>query len=94
MLEVFMDNMIVKYGENQLLKYHFTIVFNHVLRINMILNFEKCTFRFKVGKLVIFYFIERDIVANLDKCGTIIKMETPFTKTNNIEVKLYVHHLL
>jgi len=46
----------------------------------MRLNPEKCTFGVQAGKFLGFYFTERGIETNLDKCRAFTELPTPKTK--------------
>lgn len=44
-----MDDMIFKYGEDNIYEIHLNVVFNHVSQFNKRLNLEKCMFIVKTG---------------------------------------------
>jgi hypothetical protein len=67
-LEVYMDDMIVKSKEEIDHVDHLKRVFEQTRKYNMRLNPEKCTFGVQAGKFLGFYLIERGIEANCDKC--------------------------
>ena len=80
MLEVYMDEMIVKLDEQSQHRRHLEVVFNYVRQYNMRLNPEKCTFGVKAGKFLGFYLTEWGIEANPDKCRVVLEMEPPSSK--------------
>lgn len=80
MLEVYMDDMIVKSVEESKQRHHLEEVFAHARQYNMHLNPEKCTFGVKEGKILGFYLTERGIEANPDKCRAVLEMEPPSSK--------------
>jgi hypothetical protein len=75
MLEVYIDDMIVKSAEESQHRHHLEAVFTRVRQYNMRLNQEKCTFPVKAGKFLGFYLTERGIEANLEKCRVVREME-------------------
>lgn len=80
MLEIYMDDMIVKSSKESQHRNHVEAVFARVRQYNMCLNKEKCTFGVKAGKLLGFYLTERGIEANPDKCRAVLEMEPPSVK--------------
>ncbi|GAU10075.1 hypothetical protein TSUD_423040, partial [Trifolium subterraneum] len=68
MLEVYIDDMIVKSEEEIDHTVHLKRVFDQARKFNMRFNPEKCTFGVKAGKFLGFYLTERGIEANPDKC--------------------------
>ncbi|GAU32292.1 hypothetical protein TSUD_63090 [Trifolium subterraneum] len=68
MLEVYMDDMIVKSKEEIDHTVHLKRVFDQARKFNMRFNPEKCMFGVKAGKFLGFYLTERGIEANPDKC--------------------------
>nr|KYP60978.1 Retrovirus-related Pol polyprotein from transposon 412 family [Cajanus cajan] len=54
-------------------------VFNQIWKHNMRLNLEKCIFGVQGGKFLGFMITSRGIEANLEKCNTIIQMQSPQT---------------
>jgi hypothetical protein len=80
MLEVYMDDMIVKSAEETSHSSHLEAIFKRIREFNMRLNPEKYTFAVKTGKFLGFYLTERGIEANPDKCDAVISMEAPSTK--------------
>ncbi|GAU50120.1 hypothetical protein TSUD_192410 [Trifolium subterraneum] len=80
MLEVYMDDMIVKSEEEIDHTVHLKRVFDQARRFNMRFNPEKCTFGVKAGKFLGFYITERGIEANPDKCRAFFDYPTPKSK--------------
>ena len=68
MLEVYMDNMIVKSRVDTDHAAHIREVFAQARQCRMRFNPEKRTFGVKAGKFLGFYLTERGIKANPDKC--------------------------
>ncbi|CAJ2634768.1 unnamed protein product [Trifolium pratense] len=80
MLEVYMDDMIVKSHEEIEHTAHLRKVFEQARRHNMRFNPEKCTFGVRAGKFLGFYLTERGIEANPDKCRAFTELPTPNNK--------------
>ncbi|GAU47137.1 hypothetical protein TSUD_379150, partial [Trifolium subterraneum] len=80
MLEVYMDDMIVKSHEEVDHTIHLRKVFEQARKINMRFNPEKCTFGIQAGKFLGFYLTERGIEANPDKCRAFTEFPTPNNK--------------
>ncbi|GAU10340.1 hypothetical protein TSUD_418960, partial [Trifolium subterraneum] len=80
MLEVYMDDMIVKSEEEIDHTDHLKRVFDQARKFNMRFNPEKCTFGVKAGKFLGFYLTERGIEANPDKCRAFFDYPTPKSK--------------
>ncbi|GAU46913.1 hypothetical protein TSUD_402940, partial [Trifolium subterraneum] len=80
MLEVYMDDMIVKSEEEIDHSIHLKRVFDQARKFNMRFNPEKCTFGVKAGKFLGFYLTERGIEANPDKCRAFFDYPTPKSK--------------
>ncbi|MCI40202.1 hypothetical protein A2U01_0061434, partial [Trifolium medium] len=80
MLEVYMDDIIVKSREEIDHTAHLRKVFEQVRKHNMRFNPKKCTFGVRVGKFLEFYLIERGIEANPDKCRAFTEFSTPNDK--------------
>ncbi|GAU29247.1 hypothetical protein TSUD_391950 [Trifolium subterraneum] len=80
MLEVYMDDMIVKSEEEIDHTAHLKRVFDQARKFNMRFNPEKCTFGVKAGKFFGFYLMERGIEANPDKCRAFFDYPTPKSK--------------
>ena len=80
MLEVYIDDMIVKSVEESQHRCHLEKVFARAHQYNMRLNPEKCTFGVKVGKFLGIYITNGGIEANPDKCRAVLEMELPSSK--------------
>ncbi|XP_050876397.1 uncharacterized protein LOC127080113 [Lathyrus oleraceus] len=80
MLEVYMDDMIVKSHEEIAHARHLAKVFEQARQCKMRFNPEKCTFGVRAGKFLGFYLTERGIEANPDKCRAFSEFPTPKTK--------------
>ncbi|CAJ2659887.1 unnamed protein product [Trifolium pratense] len=80
MLEVYMDDMIVKSHEEIDHTAHLRKVFEQARKHNMRFNPEKCTFGVRAGKFLGFYLTERGIEANPDKCRAFTELPTPSNK--------------
>ncbi|GAU45012.1 hypothetical protein TSUD_88030 [Trifolium subterraneum] len=80
MLEVYMDDMIVKSEEEIDHTVHLKRVFDQARKFNMRFNPEKCTFGVKAGKFLGFYLTERGIEANPNKCRAFFDYPTPKSK--------------
>ena len=79
-LEVYMDDMIVKSRTNTNHVAHLKKVFDQVRQCRIRFNPEKCTFRVKAGKFLSFYLTEQGIEANPEKCREFSKLTTPSLK--------------
>ncbi|GAU41112.1 hypothetical protein TSUD_398080 [Trifolium subterraneum] len=80
MLEVYMDDMIVKSEEEIDHTVHLKKVFDQARKFNMRFNPEKCTFGVEAGKFLGFYLTKRGIEANPDKCRAFFDYPTPKSK--------------
>ncbi|GAU35398.1 hypothetical protein TSUD_160490 [Trifolium subterraneum] len=80
MLNIYMDNMIVKSEEEIDHTVHLKKVFDQARKFNMRFNPETCTFGVKAGKFLGFYLTERGIEANPDKCRAFFENPTPKSK--------------
>ena len=80
MLEVYMDDMIVKSRADTDHATHLKTVFAQARQCKMRFNPEKCTFGVKAGKFLGFYLTERGIEANPDKCRAFSDLPTPTSK--------------
>ncbi|GAU22037.1 hypothetical protein TSUD_309410 [Trifolium subterraneum] len=80
MLEVYMNDMIVKSHEEVDHTIHLQKVFEQARKVNMRFNPEKCTFGIRAGKFFDFYLTERGIEANPDKCQAFTEFPTPNDK--------------
>lgn len=85
MREVYIYDIIAKYAKEKLQDGHLTAVYNF-FHFNIRLNHEKYTFKVKADKLFEFHLEEKGIKANLDKCDTIIKIETTSMKERIIRL--------
>lgn len=72
MLELYMDDMILKSSQEELHTHHLQQMFKMVQQYKMRLNLEKCTFEVKAGKLSGFYLIDQGIKVNPNKCEVVI----------------------
>jgi len=79
-LEVYMDDMIVKSQQEVDHATHLKRVFEQTRKYNMRLNPKKCTFGVQGGKFLGFYLTERGIEPNLDKCRAFTELPTPHSK--------------
>jgi hypothetical protein len=77
MLEVYMDDMIVKSKDEAEHTTHLRRVFEQARKCKMRFNPEKCTFGVRAGKFLDFYLTERRIEANIDKCRAFAEFPTP-----------------
>jgi hypothetical protein len=80
MLEVYMDDMIVKSQAEDDHASRLKKVFDQARKHRMRFNPEKCTFGVKAGKFLGFYLTERGIEANPDKCRAFSELPTPRSK--------------
>lgn len=79
-LEVFMEDMIVKFNQEEIHDPHFQRVFKRVLQYNMRLNPKKNIPKLRVGKFLGFYLTKRGIKANPYKCKAMVQMGVPTSK--------------
>jgi len=79
-LEVYMDNMIVKSQQEVDHATHLKRVFEQTRKFNLRLNLEKCTFGVPVEKFLIFYLTKRGIEVNPDKCQEFTQLPMPHSK--------------
>ncbi|MCI36488.1 hypothetical protein A2U01_0057711, partial [Trifolium medium] len=80
MLEVYMDDMIIKSHEETNHAAHLRRVFEQARKCKMRFNPEKCTFGVRVGKFLGFYLSERGIEANPNKYKAFTELPTPDDK--------------
>ncbi|MCI38310.1 hypothetical protein A2U01_0059538, partial [Trifolium medium] len=80
MLEVYMDDLIVKSHEETDHAAHLRQVFEQAMKCKMRFNLEKCTFGVRAGKFLDFYLTKRGIEANPNKCKAFVKLHTPDDK--------------
>ena len=85
MLEVYMDDMIIKSTEELDHTAHLKNVFEQARKCQMRLNPEKCTFGVRAGTFLEFYLTERGIEANPYKCRAFSEFLTPTSK-NSIHI--------
>lgn len=71
-LEVYMDDMIVKYDQDEIHAQQLKWVFKMVKEYNMRLNLEKWTFDVWTNKFLGFYLTEQGIEATLNKREKVI----------------------
>jgi hypothetical protein len=79
-LEVYMDDMIVKSHDEVDHTAHLRRVFEQARKYKMRFNPEKCTFGVRAGKFLGFYLTERGIEANPDKCRAFTELPIPHDK--------------
>ncbi|XP_052118932.1 protein IQ-DOMAIN 22-like [Arachis duranensis] len=77
LLEVYVDDILVKTKENIDLLTDLSQVFNTVRSLGMRLNPTKCTFAVEARKFLGFMLTQRGIEANPDKCKAILEMKSP-----------------
>lgn len=80
MLEVYMDDMIVKFKEDQENTSHKDSLFGEVRKYGIHLYLGKCIFRVRYGKFIRDYLIEKGIKVSHVQCRAMINMRTPNTK--------------
>ena len=80
MLEVYMDDKIIKSRANNDHVAHLKKVFAQARQSRMRFNPEKCTFGVKAGKFRGFYLTEQGIKANPDKFRAFSELPTPSSK--------------
>ena len=80
MLEVYMDEMIVKSQEEFDHALHIRKVFDQARRVKIRFNPEKCTFGVRVAKFLGFYLTECGIEANPDKYQAFSEFPTAKSK--------------
>lgn len=72
MLEVYIDNMIINYSQEESHDQNLWRLFKRVQQYNMSLNIKEWTFWVRADKLLGLYLIEREISSNPNKCEVII----------------------
>jgi hypothetical protein len=77
LVEVYVDDIIVKMKSNSSLLDNLTIVFDRLRSMRTMLNLEKCVFRVFAGKLLDFLVLHRGIEANPMKIKAIKEMRLP-----------------
>ena len=80
MLEVYMDDMIVKSRVDTDHVAHLREVFAQAIQCKIRFNPEKCVFGVKAGKFLGFYLTEQGIKANPDKFRAFYDFPTPTSK--------------
>jgi hypothetical protein len=73
-LEVYVDDIIVKYRKSSNLIADLEESFNNLRQFNIKLNSKKCTFEVPRGKLLGYIITERYIEANPDKISAIVEI--------------------
>ena len=76
LMEVYIDDMLVKMKEVNNLLSDIEVIFNYLRRHNMRLNPQKCTFAVQAKIFLGFMLTHRGIEANPDKCQSILKMKS------------------
>ncbi|MCI52175.1 hypothetical protein A2U01_0073419, partial [Trifolium medium] len=77
MLEVYMDDMIIKSHEETDHADHLRRVFELARKCKMRFNPEKCTFGVRADKFLGFYLTELGIEVNPNKCKAFVELPTP-----------------
>jgi hypothetical protein len=77
LVEVYVDDIIVKMKSHSSLLDNLTIVFDRLRSMRTMLNLEKCVFRVFAGKLLDFLVLHRGIEANPMKIKAIKEMRLP-----------------
>jgi hypothetical protein len=83
LVEVYVDDIIVKMKSHSSLLDNLTIVFDRLRSMRTMLNLEKCVFRVFAGKLLDFLVLHRGIEANPMKIKAIKEMQLP-AHINNV----------
>ena len=78
-VQLYVDDMVVTSLERSGHVADLEELFVTIARYKLKLNPEKCTFGVEAGKFLGFLLSERGIVANPDKCATILAMRSPAT---------------
>jgi hypothetical protein len=73
-LEVYIDDMIVKTPEHKDPVMDLEETFDQLRRYDLRLNPNKCTFSVEAGKFLGFILTNRGIEVNLDKCSAVLNM--------------------
>jgi len=89
-IEVYVDDMVVKYPSHLQHSKDLAEVFAALRKHNLKLNPEKCVFGIDDGKFLGFMLTQHGIEANLEKCKAIIEMCSP---TNAKEVQQLIGRL-
>ena len=77
MLEVYIDDIIVKTNDSGDPVADLKDVFQQLTRYNLRLNPDKCTFDVEAVKFLGFFLTSRGIEANPDKCEVVLEMASP-----------------
>ena len=77
LMEVYIDDMLVKTKMEDELLQNLEIVFSCLWKHRMRLNPQKCVFAIEAGKFLGFMLTNRGIEANPDKCKVILEMKSP-----------------
>jgi hypothetical protein len=78
-LEVYIDDMIVKTPEHEDPVADLEETFGQIRKYDLRLNPNKCTFGVEAGKFLGFMLTSQEIKINPDKCGAVLKMQSPRT---------------
>jgi hypothetical protein len=78
-LEVYIDNMIVKTTEHKVPVADLEETFDQLRMYDLRLNPNKCTFGVETGKFLGFMLTNRGIEVNPDKCSAVLNMQSPKT---------------
>jgi len=76
-VEIYVDDMVVKSASCSQHIQDLNQVFQELKAVGMCLNPNKCVFGVEGGKFLGFMLTNRGIKANLDKCQTIMEMQSP-----------------
>ena len=76
-MEVYIDDMLVKFTTDELHIAHLSEAFQILRNYNMKLNPAKCTFGVSAGKFLGFIVNHQGIEANLDKIKAVLDMPSP-----------------
>jgi hypothetical protein len=77
LVEVYVDDIIVKIKSHSSLLDNLAIVFDRLRSMCTMLNPDKCVFRVSAGKLLIFLVLHQGIKANPEKIKAIKVMRSP-----------------
>ncbi|XP_024164073.1 uncharacterized protein LOC112171063 [Rosa chinensis] len=85
-MEVYVDDMLVKSLTPEDHVANLSIVFTIILRNGMRLNPQKCIFRVEVGKFLRYIISHRGIEANPEKVQAILDMVSPTYRNEHVEM--------